>query len=176
MLEETDRPHSYDLSSIRLAVSAAEPLPAEIFRRWKERFGIEILDGIGSTEALHIYISARAGKVRPGSSGQPVRGYEVRIVDHAGHEVPPGTIGDVLVRGESTAPYYWNRRELTAERMRDGWFHTGDMYSVDAEGYYWYAGPFRRHVPGVRPMGFAGGSGERAGGTRRGARSGGGAV
>jgi benzoate-CoA ligase family protein len=140
MLQETDLPHSYDLSSIRLAASAAEPLPAEIFRRWKTRFGIEILDGIGSTEALHIYLSARAGRVRPGSTGQPVGGYDIRIVDLEGEDVPPGTIGDLMVRGASTAPFYWNRAELTAQRMREGWFHSGDKYSVDSDGYFWYAG------------------------------------
>jgi benzoate-CoA ligase len=139
MLEEA-RATEYDLSSVRLAISAAEPLPAEIFRRWKERFGIEILDGLGSTELLHIYLSARAGAVRPGSSGQPVPGYDLRVVDAAGQDVPAGTIGDLLVAGDSRAVCYWNRPELTAERMRGSWFVTGDKYSVDADGYYWYAG------------------------------------
>jgi len=139
MLQESEtRP--YDLSSVRLAISAAEPLPAEIFRRWQAKFGIEILDGIGSTEALHIYLSARAGRVRPGSTGQPVDGYEIRIVDFEGKEVPRSAIGDLVVRGESISPKYWNRPELTAERMRDGWFYSGDKYSVDADGYFWYAG------------------------------------
>lgn len=137
MLEET---YSYDLASIRLAISAAEPLPAEIFRRWKARFGIEILDGIGSTEALHIYLSARTGKVRPGSTGEPVPGYDIRLVDFEGHDVAAGAIGDLLVRGASVAPNYWNRPELTAQRMCDGWFHSGDKYSVDEDGYFWYAG------------------------------------
>jgi benzoate-CoA ligase family protein len=140
MLHETDAGHSYDLSSVRLAASAAEPLPAEIFRKWKAAFAFEILDGIGSTEALHIYLSARPGEIRPGSTGQPVRGYEIRIVDFDGNPVPPGAIGDLLVRGESLAPHYWNRPELTADRMRDGWFHSGDKYSVDEDGYFWYAG------------------------------------
>jgi benzoate-CoA ligase len=140
MLQEIVAGHSYDLSSIRLAASAAEPLPAEIFRRWKAVLGFEILDGIGSTEALHIYLSARPGKVRPGSTGQPVSGYEIRIVDFEGNDVPPGTIGDLLVRGESLAPRYWNRPALTRERMRDGWFYSGDKYSVDEDGYFWYAG------------------------------------
>jgi benzoate-CoA ligase family protein len=137
MLQEPD---SYDLSSVRVAVSAAEPLPAGIFRQWKQRFGVEILDGIGSTEALHIYLSARAGKVRPGSTGQPVAGYDIRVVDFEGRDVSPGTIGDLLVRGESVARCYWNRPELSAQRMRDGWFHSGDKYSVDEDGYFWYAG------------------------------------
>jgi benzoate-CoA ligase family protein len=140
MLQETDQPHSYDLSSVRLAASAAEPLPAEIFRKWKERFGIEILDGVGSTEVLHIYLSARAGKVRAGSTGQPVPGYRLRIVDHGGQDVANGAIGDLLVSGESTALCYWNRQQLSAERMQGQWFHSGDKYSVDDDGYYWYAG------------------------------------
>jgi benzoate-CoA ligase family protein len=140
MLQETDQPQSYDLSSVRLAASAAEPLPAEIYRRWKERFGIEILDGIGSTEVLHIYLSARAGEARAGSTGQPVPGYQLRIVDHTGQEVPPGAIGDLLVSGESTALCYWNRQQLSTERMQGPWFHSGDKYSVDEDGYYWYAG------------------------------------
>jgi benzoate-CoA ligase len=139
MLQESET-RCYDLSSVRLAISAAEPLPAEIFRQWRARFGIEILDGIGSTEALHIYLSARAGRVRPGSTGQPVDGYQIRIVDFDGKDVRPGAIGDLLVRGESVAPHYWNRPELTAQRMRDGWFYSGDKYSADADGYFWYAG------------------------------------
>jgi benzoate-CoA ligase len=139
MLQEA-RATEYDLSSVRLAVSAAEPLPAEIFRRWKERFDIEILDGLGSTEVLHIYLSARAGEVRPGSSGTPVPGYDIRVVDADGEEVSAGTVGDLLVSGDSRAVGYWNRPELTADRMRGRWFVTGDKYSVDADGYYWYAG------------------------------------
>src|ERR1035437_1250809 len=106
MLQEADGSQSYDLSSMRLAVSAAEPLPAAIFRRWRERFGVEILDGIGSTEVLNTYLSARPGKVRPGSTGQPVPGYKLRIVDVNGQDVAPGVIGDLLVSGESTSPCY----------------------------------------------------------------------
>ena len=139
MLQEAER-KTYDLKSVRLAVSAAEPLPAEIFRRWKERFGVEILDGIGSTEVLHIYLSARAGRVCPGSTGQAVPGYELAIVDDAGNPVPSGAIGDLLVAGPSTAPCYWNRQDLSRDRMRGRWFFTGDKYRVDEEGYYWYAG------------------------------------
>jgi benzoate-CoA ligase family protein len=140
MLEEAGQDASIEMPSVRLAVSAAEPLPADIFRRWKERFGVEILDGIGSTEVLHIYLSARAGKVRPGSTGQTVPGYELALVDHAGQPVPPGAIGDLLVAGPSTAGCYWNRRALTQDRMRGRWFFTGDKYSIDEDGYYWYAG------------------------------------
>ena len=139
MLQEAER-ESYCLDSIRLAVSAAEPLPAEIFRRWQCKFGIEILDGIGSTEALHIYLSARPGKVKPGSTGKGVPGYKLRIVDPENREVSPGTIGDLQVSGDSIAPYYWNRRQLTAERMLGPWFSTGDKFWMDEDGYYWYAG------------------------------------
>jgi benzoate-CoA ligase len=139
MLQEAER-EVYCLDSIRIAVSAAEPLPAEIFRRWHGKFGVEILDGIGSTEALHIYLSARRGRVTPGSTGTAVPGYELCIVDSDGAEVPAGTIGDLLVAGDSIAPCYWNRHELTNERMRGKWFLTGDKYRVDAEGHYWYAG------------------------------------
>jgi benzoate-CoA ligase len=140
MLEEAGPGSGYDLRSIRLAVSAAEPLPADIFRRWKQRFGVEILDGIGSTEVLHIYLSARAGQVRPGSTGHAVPGYELALIDDAGRPTPAGMIGDLMVAGPSTAQCYWNRRTLSAERMRGRWFFTGDKYFVDADGYYWYAG------------------------------------
>jgi len=139
MLQEVEQ-ESFCLDSIRLAVSAAEPLPAEVFRRWHRKFGIEILDGIGSTEALHIYLSSRPGHAVPGSTGTAVPGYELRLVDSDGGEVQAGTIGDLLVAGDSIAPCYWNRLELTNERMRGKWFFTGDKYSVDAHSHYWYAG------------------------------------
>lgn len=139
MLQESEL-KDYDLHSVRLAASAAEPLPPEIVRRWKERFAVEILDGIGSTEVLHIYVSARAGQVRPGSTGQAVPGYELKLIDDAGHEVCTGTIGDLMVAGPSTAQRYWNRQDLTQSRIRGRWFFTGDKYTVDEDGYYWYAG------------------------------------
>ncbi|HLY18934.1 MAG TPA: benzoate-CoA ligase family protein [Bryobacteraceae bacterium] len=140
MLHETDTANPYDLRSVRLGISAAEPLPAEIVRRWRERFGFQVLDGIGSTEVLHIYISNQPGGVRPGSSGVPVPGYQVRITNEIGCELPAGETGDLWVRGASNSTEYWNRPQLTAERMRGGWFFSGDKYRVDAEGYYWYAG------------------------------------
>jgi benzoate-CoA ligase family protein len=139
MLQEADR-ESYCLDSVRLAVSAAEPLPAEMFRSWQRKFGVEILDGIGSTEVLHMYLSARPGNVKPGSTGSVVPGYKLRIVDLDDRDVPPGTIGDLLVAGDSIATCYWNRRQLTAERMRGKWFVTGDKYWMDNDGFYWYAG------------------------------------
>ena len=140
MLQETDAANPYHLDSVRLGISAAEPLPAEIFRRWRERFGFEVLDGIGSTEVLHIYVSSRPGCVKAGSTGQPVPGYDVRIVDEHRNPVAPGRTGDLWVRGPSLASGYWSRPDLTAERFHDGWFFTGDKYYADAEGYLWYAG------------------------------------
>lgn len=134
---ETARP---DLSSVRLCASAGEALPADIFRRWKERTGLTILDGIGSTEALHIFISNRPGDVRPGTSGRVVPGYEARIVVE-GKEAPPGEVGRLHVRGPSTAAYYWNNPQKTAATMLDGdWLDTGDTYQRDADGYFQYCG------------------------------------
>jgi benzoate-CoA ligase family protein len=130
----------YDLSSLRLCVSAGEALPPELFRRWKERFGTEILDGLGTTETLHIFISNRAGQVKPGSSGTVVPGYEAKIVDEAGDPISSGDIGNLLVKGESTCAYYWNQHEKTKQTIKGEWIVTGDKYSQDADGYYWYAG------------------------------------
>jgi benzoate-CoA ligase family protein len=134
---ENQRP---DLSSVRLCASAGEALPADILRRWKERTGLTILDGIGSTEALHIFISNRVDDVRPGASGRVVPGYEARVVVD-GKEVPPDEPGRLQVRGPSTAAYYWNNPQKTAATMLDGgWLDTGDTYVRDAEGYYHYCG------------------------------------
>jgi benzoate-CoA ligase len=140
MLQVQDVEHRWDLSSLRGCVSAGEPLPASIYRRWLSRFGTEILDGIGSTEVLHIYVSARAGGVVPGSSGQPVPGYDVRIVDEGGTDLPAGAVGDLLVRGPSTALCYWRRAAQTRAKMRGEWFFSGDKYRRDEDGNYWYEG------------------------------------
>jgi len=140
MLAMRDAETKYDLSSLRLCVSAGEALPPELFRRWKERFGTEILDGIGTTEILHIFISNRAGRVKPGSSGVVVPGYEAKIVDEEGRSVKPGDIGKLMVKGESTCAYYWNQHEKTTQTIKGEWIVTGDQYSQDEEGYYWYAG------------------------------------
>jgi benzoate-CoA ligase family protein len=129
-----------DLSSIKIAASAGEALPAAIFHKWREKTGIGILDGIGSTEALHIFISNRHDDIKPGTSGRPVPGYEVKIVDEAGKPVALGEVGTLWVKGDSTARCYWNNPEKTAQTMRDGWLNTGDMYSVDEQGYYVNAG------------------------------------
>jgi benzoate-CoA ligase family protein len=134
---EQSRP---DLSSVRRCVSAGEPLPADVFRRWKERTDLEILDGLGSTEALNTFLSNVAGDARPGTSGKPVPGYEVRVVDDQGAEVGPNVTGRLQVKGPSLAPYYWNNPERTAATMVGDWVNTGDTYFRDDEGYYHYQG------------------------------------
>ncbi|HEX2964305.1 MAG TPA: AMP-binding protein, partial [Syntrophorhabdaceae bacterium] len=107
---------------------------------WKKRFGIDILDGIGSTELLHIFISNRPGDVRPGSSGKLVPGYSAKIVDDSGAELPYGEIGTLHIKGESIAAYYWRHHEKTKESMLGEWFNTGDKYYCDKEGYFYYCG------------------------------------
>jgi len=140
LLEARLPDRSYDLTSLRVCVSAGEALPADIYCRWKEKFGIDILDGIGSTEVLHVYISNRQGAIKPGSSGQIVPGYEVKIIDEQSNEVPRGEVGTLLIKGDSTAAYYWNNHEKTKFAMRGEWFYTGDMFYEDEDGYFWYAG------------------------------------
>ena len=140
MLTVKDAEQRFDLSSLRLCVSAGEALPDEIYTRWKTRFGVEIIDGIGTTEILHIFLSNRPGQARPGSSGLPVPGYDAVIVDDAGQPVPQGEIGNLRVKGDSTMAYYWNKHEKTKETLYGPWIQTGDKYSQDADGYFWYAG------------------------------------
>jgi benzoate-CoA ligase family protein len=130
----------FDLSSVRLCVSAAEPLPPETWRRWKDAYGLEILDGIGSTEMLHIYCSNRAGAVRPGSTGQPVPGYDLRLMDRDGNILSGGGPGILEVRGDSSAPAYWRQHARSQQTMRGDWVVTGDLYRVDEDGFYWYEG------------------------------------
>jgi benzoate-CoA ligase family protein len=129
-----------DLSSVRLCVSAGEALPSDIFSRWRDRTGLIILDGIGSTEALHIFISNRVDDLMPGSSGRVVPGYQLRIIDETGQEATPGESGRLWIRGDSTARCYWNKPEKSAQTMVDGWLDTGDTYFQDEEGYYYYCG------------------------------------
>jgi benzoate-CoA ligase len=132
--------NKHDLSSIRLCISAAEALPAELFNRWKERFGVEILDGIGSTEMLHIFITNWPGKVVPGSTGQLVPGYSAKIIDENGLEVLCSEVGDLLISGDSSAPYYWNKHEKSKLTMLGEWVFTGDKYYRDENGCFWYQG------------------------------------
>jgi benzoate-CoA ligase family protein len=140
LLRDAEQGLQVDFSSIRIAVSAGESLPAEIFERFRERFGIEILDGIGSTEMLHVFLSARPGQARPGTCGREVPGYEARIIDEARAPVPDGEIGNLWVKGDSAFAEYWQIPELTARVKQDGWVFTGDKFTRDAEGFYHYAG------------------------------------
>ena len=134
------QPGPYDLSSIRLAVSAGEALPAALYDRFKQRFGIDIIDGIGSTETLHMFISNRADAIRPGSSGLLVPGYEARLLTDEGDRVLPGEIGNLWIRGDSVCAGYWNRHEQTKNTIEGHWIRTGDKYTQDVDGFYWYAG------------------------------------
>src|SRR4029077_5497923 len=129
-----------DLSSIRYCVAAAESLPAEVWRRWKDAFGLTILDGVGSTEMLHIYCSKRLDDVRPGSSGKPVPGYELKILDDGGNPVPEGEAGDLYVKGDSALALYWAQHEKSKRSILGEGFFTGDRYRRGADGYYWYEG------------------------------------
>jgi benzoate-CoA ligase family protein len=130
----------FNFSSVRHAISAGESLPAPLFHRFKERFGVEILDSLGSTETLQMVIANRPGEARPGSSGKIIPGYEARIVDERGNAVAPNEIGDLLIKGDSTCSGYWNKHEKTKETFVGDWFRTGDKYFQDEEGYFWYAG------------------------------------
>lgn len=130
----------FNLSSIRYAVSAGEALPESLFRRFHQRFGVEILDAIGSTECLHMFIANRPGHVRPGSSGQVVPNYEARIVDDDGRPVPVGEMGNLMIKGDSTCAFYWNQHEKTKQTIHGEWIRTGDKYYCDPDGYYWYGG------------------------------------
>jgi benzoate-CoA ligase family protein len=126
--------------SLRQAVSAGEALPAELFLRFRERFGVEILDGIGSTEMTHIFISNRAGHAVPGASGTPVAGHRVRVLDDMGEEVPAGSPGQLWVSGAAAATGYWCRSEETRRTFVGDWVATGDLYAVDAAGMYRHLG------------------------------------
>jgi len=137
--------HAYEkrprrLGGLRRCLSAGEALPATVFNRWKDLTGVSILDGIGSTEVLHIFVSNRIDDIRPGTSGRPVAGYEVKIVGEDGNVVPEGEIGTLWVKGESNARCYWNNPEKSRTTMVGAWLNTGDMYYVDADGYYVNAG------------------------------------
>ena len=131
---------SRDLSSLRLCISAAETLGPELFATWHKRHGLAIVEGLGSTEVLHIYLSNEPGWQKPGSSGRRVPGYELRLVGHDGRDVADGESGVLWVRGHSQAPCYWNRPDKTAETMRDGWISTGDRFRRDADGFHFFEG------------------------------------
>jgi benzoate-CoA ligase len=126
--------------TVRRAVSAGEPLPASLFERFKDRFCIELLDGIGSTEALQAFISNRPGDIRPGSSGKIVPGYDAKILDDHGTLVARGTIGNLWIKNDAICSSYWNQPEKTKDTIQDGWLRTGDVYYQDFEDYFWFVG------------------------------------
>ncbi|MFO0983815.1 MAG: AMP-binding protein, partial [Planctomycetota bacterium] len=140
MLAVADAERRFDTRSIRLCVSAGEALPPALWHAWRERFGTEILDGIGSTEILHIFISNRPGRCRPGSSGELVPGYEARILGEQGHDVADGDTGDLWIKGDSTCAGYWNQHAKTKHTIHGEWIRTGDKYRRDGDGYFWYQG------------------------------------
>jgi acetyl-CoA synthetase len=129
-----------DFSSVRRCISAAEVLSAEVFNGWRDRFGHEIIEGLGSTEVLHIYLSNTAEKKKLGAAGLRVPGYEVKLTDREGLPVGEREEGILWVRGDSNAPCYWNRPDKTAETMRDGWIWTGDRFTLDEDGFYSFRG------------------------------------
>jgi benzoate-CoA ligase len=139
MLASNELPSRGELV-LRRCVSAGEPLPAEIGRRWHERVGVDILDGIGSTEMLHIFLSNRPGEVRYGTTGKPFAGYALKIVDEEGRPVRRGEVGDLLVSGPTSAVHYWNSRERSRATFIGEWTRTGDKYFEDEDGYYVYCG------------------------------------
>lgn len=130
----------FGLSSIRHAVSAGESLPEALFERFKQRFGVEILDAWGSTETLQMVLANSPGEARAGSSGKIIPGYEAKILDEQGISVLKGEIGQLFVKADSTCSGYWNQHEKNKATFEGAWFRTGDKYYQDADGYFWYAG------------------------------------
>ncbi len=135
-----DRGHPADLSSLRFCATGGEIMPVPLLEKWKRYAKADIYDAIGSSEVLHFYTSNRDGDFRPGSAGKIVPGYEARVLDEEDRPVADDEVGQLWIKGESTATYYWNKPEKTAESMRDGWFGTGDMVRRDADGYYYFCG------------------------------------
>ena len=130
----------FDLGSLRVCVSSGEALPPAVFQGWRERFGLELLDVVGSTEALHDYLANRPGAARAGSSGQVIPGFEARLVDAEGRPVLPGAIGELWIKGETTAACYWNRHQQSRRTMQGEWLRTGDMFFQDTDGYFYFQG------------------------------------
>ena len=140
ILANPDNDRSRVSDALRLCVSAGEALPSEVGEEWERRFGVPVLDGLGSTEMLHIFLSNRSGDIRYGTSGRAVPGYRLRIVDEDNQEVSTGAMGELLVSGPSGASSYWNQRDKTAHTFEGGWIRSGAKYVVDEDGYYHYFG------------------------------------
>lgn len=140
LLHKAEEAGRTSLGRVRSCVSAGEPLPKVLFEKWRARFGVDILDGIGSAEILHIFISNRPGQARAGSTGQVVSGYEARIVDESFQDAPTGQTGTLLIKGDSIASSYWNKHAQSKQTFQGEWINTHDKFSVDEDGYYWYAG------------------------------------
>jgi benzoate-CoA ligase len=139
LLASPDLPAKGEVN-LRVCTSAGEALPADLGVRWTRHFGTEILDGLGSTELLHIFLSNRPGEVRYGTSGKAVPGYELRVVDDAGHAVKPGEIGELQINGPTSAACYWNNRAKSRATFMGDWTRSGDKYTVSEDGYYTYSG------------------------------------
>lgn len=131
---------SQDLSCLRFATAAGEALPVELYHRWKSTFGVELLDGLGTAEQWHVFVTNRPGDVRPGTLGRVVEGFEVRVCDDEGREVAPGEVGALWVKGNSRAIGYWQQMERTKAAFRGDWYISGDLVRRDAEGYFTYGG------------------------------------
>ena len=140
LLEHHRKGNSLGTTSLRLCVSAGEALPAQLGEEWQTTFGVEVLDGIGSTEMLHMFMSNHEGEVRYGSSGKLLAGYDARLIDHEGAAVETGEVGNLWIQGNSAAERYWHRPETTAETFVDGWVRTGDLYRHDADDFWWHMG------------------------------------
>jgi acyl-coenzyme A synthetase/AMP-(fatty) acid ligase len=125
---------------LRFCHSGGEALPAALFERWLKATGLALYDGIGSSEAMHVYITNRPGSLKPGSCGKPVLGYDIKIVDQHGAGLPPGEAGELLVRGDSLTKFYWNKPEKNAASWQDGWFKSGDTAYYDEDGFYYFCG------------------------------------
>jgi benzoate-CoA ligase len=140
MLAIPEAEERYDTKSLRLCVSAGEALPPELLERWRERFGVDIIDGIGTTETLHMFLSNRPGNVKPGYAGQIVPGYEAIVVDDAGKQVALGEIGNLRIKGDSTMSGYWNQPEKTSATLHGEWIQTGDTFIREPDGWFRYCG------------------------------------
>jgi long-chain acyl-CoA synthetase len=137
LLHQPDRT-DYDLSALRMCVSGGAALPVEVLHRFEETFGCTVLEGYGLSETSPVASFNHPGRERkPGSIGTPIRGVRMRVVDKSDHEVTPGDVGEIVIRGPNVMKGYWNRPEATAEAIRDGWFHTGDLARVDEDGYFY---------------------------------------